>query len=156
MSESVLVNIQESFLNASGFWESNLSAKSSNWCKLVEGIDKSRSDGYSIDGSFVSQITELKYQEPGLYLHCQKKGGKKGQEKRLYTLFVLEPNGEVQVLTELKSASKDWAVQLWPEIDAYFSRQSNFVEQRRKQILAKIESLEFQLSQLRAELAALE
>ncbi|NER36851.1 MAG: hypothetical protein F6J93_23260 [Oscillatoria sp. SIO1A7] len=156
MSESVLVNIQESFFNASGFWESNLSAKSGNWCKLVEGIDKSRSDGYSIDGSFVSQITELKYQQPGLYLHCQKKGGKKGQEKRLYTLFVLEPNGEVQVLTELKSASKDWAVQFWPEIDAYFSRQSNFVEQRRKQILAKIESLEFQLSQLRAELAALE
>ena len=100
------------------------------------------------------KLPKLKYQQPGLYLHCQKKGGKKGQEKRLYTLFVLEPNGEIQVLTELKSASKDWAVELWPEIDAYFARQSNFVEQRRKQILAKIESLEFELSQLRAELTA--
>lgn len=156
MSDQILVNIRESFLNAPGFWESNLSDKSGNWCKFVEGIDKTRSDGYSIEGPFVSQISQLKSQQPGLYLHCQKKGGKKGQQKRLYLLFVLLPNGEVEVITEFQSYSKNWAVQIWPEIEAYFAKQSNSVEQRRKEIMAKIESLEFELSQLRSQLTALD
>lgn len=156
MSNLILVNIRESFLNAAGFWESNLSEKTGNWCKFVESIDKTRSDGYSIEGNFVSQFTQLKYQQPGLYLHCQKKGGKKGQQKRLYTLFVLQPHGEVEVITELQNSSKDWAVQVWPEIEAYFAKQSNSVEQRRQQIMVKIESLESELSQLKAELIALD
>jgi len=156
MTDRILINIRESFLNAQGFWESNLSDKSGNWCKLVESIDKTRSDGYSIEGGFVSQISQLTAQQPGLYLHCQKKGGKKRQQKRLYTLFVLQPHGEVEVITEVQSASKDWAVQIWPEIEAYFAKQSNSVEQRKQQLMAKIESLEFELSQLKAELTALE
>lgn len=156
MSNLILVNIRESFLNAAGFWESNLSEKSGNWCKFVEGIDKTRSDGYSIEGAFVSQFSQLKSQQPGLYLHCQKKGGKKGQQKRLYLLFVLQPDGQVEVINEFQSSSKDWAVQVWPEIEAYFALQSNSVEQRRQQIMAKIESLEFELTQLRSQLIALD
>jgi DNA integrity scanning protein DisA with diadenylate cyclase activity len=71
-------------------------------------------------------------------------------------LFVLLPNGEIEVITEFQSSSKNWAVQIWPEIEAYFAKQSDSVEQRRKQIMAKIESLEFELSQLRAQLTALD
>ena len=156
MNDLILVNIRQSFLNAAGFWESNLSEKSGNWCKFVEGIDKTRSDGYSIAGDFVSQYAQVKYQQPGLYLHCQKKGGKPGQQKRLYTLFILQPDGQVQVITEFQNSSKDWAVEVWPEIDAYFAKQSNSVEQRRQEIMAKIESLESELSQLKAELIALD
>lgn len=156
MTHLILVNLRESFLNAAGFWESNLSDKSGNWCKFVEGIDKTRSDGYSIEGNFVSQVSQLKYQKTGLYIHCQKKGGKKGQQKRLYILFVLQPNGEVEVITEFQTSSTDWAVQIWPEIEAYFAKQSNSIEQRRQQIMSKIETLEFELSQLKAELIALD
>ncbi len=156
MCNLILVNLRESFLNAAGFWESNLSDKSGHWCKLVEGIDKTRSDGYSIEGNFVSQVSQLKYQQPGLYIHCQKKGGKKGQQKRLYLLFVLQPHGQVEVITEFQTSSTDWAAQVWPEIEAYFAKQSNSIEQRRQQIMSKIETLEFQLSQLKAELIALD
>jgi len=156
MSDNILINLREAFLNAPGFWESNLSEKQGNWCKFVEGIDKTRTDGYSIEGNFVSQLAQVKYQQPGLYIHCQKKGGKPGQQKRLYTLFILQHDGTVEVITELANSSKDWAVELWPEIEAYFAKQSNSVEQRKQQLRAKIESLESELSQLKAQLAALE
>jgi hypothetical protein len=69
---------------------------------------------------------------------------------------VLQPNGEVIILKEFKSASKDWAVPLWPEIEAYLQKQTNSIEMRRQELLTTIQSLEFELSQRRAELAALE
>ncbi|MDY6806690.1 MAG: hypothetical protein SXA11_23185 [Cyanobacteriota bacterium] len=156
MSQQLLVNIREAFFNAPGFWQGSLSPKSGNWCKFVESIDKTRTDGYSIDGPFVSQIDELAQQRSGIYLHCEKKGRKRKASERLYTLFELEAHGEVRVINELKTASKDWAVLLWPEIEAYFARQSDSVEVRRQQLLAQIQSLEFELNQRRAELAALD
>ncbi|MGL5081026.1 MAG: hypothetical protein ACRC8A_06015 [Microcoleaceae cyanobacterium] len=156
MNSSVFVNLRQAFLNASGFWESCLIQKQGNWCKWVEGLDKNQTDGYSILGNFVNQVDQLVYQPFGLYLHCEKKKQKQGISERLYTLFVLEPDGTVKVLNELKTASKDWAVQLWPEIDAYFSRQNQPFEQRRQQLLEEIQHLEFELTQRRLELAALE
>lgn len=156
MTSSVLVNIREAFLNAPGFWESRLFPKPGNWCKLIESIDKTKTDGYSLEGSFVPQINQLACQIPGLYLFCEKKKQKRDATERLYTLFVLEVDGTVEVLNEFKTASKDWAIQLWPEIEAYFSRQTHSVEHRRQQLLQEIQSLEFNLQQKRAELAALD
>lgn len=156
MSQAVLVNLREAFFNAPGFWNSRLLVKAGNWCKLVEGLDKNQTDGYSILGDFVSQLDQIAAQQPGLHLFCEKRKQKQGVSERLYTLFILEPDGSVQVVQELKTASKDWAVQLWPTIDAYFARQQNTVEQRRKQLLLEIQRLEFELKQHRAELEALE
>jgi hypothetical protein len=156
MSEPVLVNLREAFFNAPGFWQGSLSPKSGNWCKFVESIDKTQTDGYSIEGPFVSQIDELAQQRSGIYLHCEKKGRKRKASERLYTLLELEPNGEVRVINELKTASKDWAVLLWPEIEAYFAKQNDSVEVRRQELLAQIQALEFELNQRRAELAALD
>jgi len=156
MSEPVLVNLREAFFNAPGFWQGSLSPKSGNWCKFVESIDKTQTDGYSIEGPFVSQTDELAQQRSGIYLHCEKKGRKRKASERLYTLFELEPNGEVRVINELKTASKDWAVLLWPEIEAYFAKQNDSVEVRRQELLAQIQALEFELNQRRAELAALD
>lgn len=157
MSQPILVNLRQAFLNAPGFWESAPSNKKQDWCKLIYGIDKTQTDGYSIEGDFVAQLDELAYQQPGLYLSCERKGRKKqGNQQRLYYLFALQPNGEVVVLKEFKSASKDWAVPLWPEIEAYFQQQASSIEQRRQELLATIQALEFELSQRRAELAALD
>ncbi|NJK39722.1 MAG: hypothetical protein HC825_11845 [Oscillatoriales cyanobacterium RM1_1_9] len=156
MSSGVFVNLRQAFLNAPGFWESFLIQKPGNWCKWVEGIDKALTDGYSILGNFVNQIDQPSYQKPGLYLYCEKSKQKRGISQRLYTLFVLKPDGSVQVLDEFKSASKDWAVQLWPTIDAHFIQQSQPLEKRRKQLLEEIHRLEFELNQRRLELEALE
>ncbi|MGQ4646499.1 hypothetical protein [Lyngbya aestuarii] len=157
MSNPILVNLRQAFLNAPGFWESSPSSRKGNWCKLVYGLDKNHTDGYSLEGSFVSQLEELAYQQPGLYLSCEQKGRKKqGNQQRLYYLFLLEAHGEVTILKEFKSASKEWAVPLWPEIEAYLHQQTNSAEIRRQELLTKIQALEFELSQLRAELAVLE
>jgi hypothetical protein len=152
----MLINLKQAFYKASGFWQTRFTPKAGNWCKYIESIDKDRTDGYSIIGPFVSQIDQLTQQQPGLYLYCEKKKQKKGTSERLYTLFILEADGNIEVLQELKTASKDWAVQLWVEIETYFVRQSNTVERRRQQLKAEIQTLEFELSQRRAELVALE
>ena len=156
MSEAVLVSIRSAFLNAPGLWESTLKPRQGNWCKIIEGIDKTRTDGYSIEGSFVSQIDLVTYQQPGLYLFCEKKGRKQGNQVQLYALFALEPNAEVKVFRELKTTTKDWAVQLWPDIEAYMQIQETSAEIRRQELLRIIQSLEFELSQRRAELGILE
>lgn len=156
MSYSILINLKQAFFNAPGFWQTRFTPKPGNWCKYVESIDKDRTDGYSILGPFVSQLDQLAQQQPGLYLYCEKKKQKQGISERLYTLFVLEPDGNIEVLQEIKTASKDWAVQLWVDIDAYFVRQSHSVERRRQQLLAEIQTLEFELSQRRSELMTLE
>ncbi|QIZ72823.1 hypothetical protein [Oxynema aestuarii] len=156
MSDPIVVHLKQAFLNAPGFWESTLSEKSGNWGKKVEDLDKTQTDGYSILGDFISDIDCVATHEPGLYLYCEKKGRRKGQENRLYTLFVLEAHGEVRVLREVKTASKDWAIELWPEIEAHFAVCNSAVEQRRQQLLSEIETLEFQLKQKRAQLLAIE
>ncbi|MGB3534360.1 MAG: hypothetical protein WBA13_12705 [Microcoleaceae cyanobacterium] len=153
---SILINLKQAFFIAAGFWETRLTLKPGNWCKYVESVDKDRTDGYSLLGPFVSQIDQLAQQQPGLYLYCEKKKRKNGISQRLYTLFVLESDGNIQVLQEIKTASKDWAVQLWVDIDAYFVRQSRSVERRRQQLKSEIQTLEFELSQRRAELVALD
>ncbi|HAO11848.1 MAG TPA: hypothetical protein DCQ51_11920, partial [Planktothrix sp. UBA8407] len=111
MTQAVLVNLREAFFNAPGFWQSRFLIKTGNWCKSVDGLDKGRTDGYSILGSFVNQCDQLSTQQPGLYLFCEKKKQKQNVAERLYTLFILEPDGTVEVLNEFKTASKDWGVQ---------------------------------------------
>ncbi|MEL0588301.1 MAG: hypothetical protein U1V55_20970 [Planktothrix rubescens PR222] len=156
MSQAILINLREAFFHAPGFWQSRFLIKTGNWCKSVDGLDKSRTDGYSILGGFVNQCDQLSTQQPGLYLFCEKKKQKQNVTERLYTLFILEPDGSVEVLNELKTASKDWGVQLWPEIDAYFIRQQDSGEKRRQQLMQEIQQLEFELKQRRGELAALD
>jgi hypothetical protein len=92
----------------------------------------------------------------GYTYFVEKKKQKQNVAERLYTLFILEPDGTVEVLNEFKTASKDWGVQLWPEIDAYFILQQDSGEKRRQQLMQEIQQLEFELKQRRAELAALE
>ena len=103
----------------------------------------------------MNQCDQLSTQKPGLYLFCEKKKQKQNATERLYTLFILEPDGSVEILHELRTASKDWGVQLWPQIDAYFIRQQHSGERRRQELLQEIQQLEFELKQRRAELAAL-
>ena len=85
--------------------------------KRVDGVDKTRTDGYSIKGEFVDgDVDRLLIWEDGLYLDCDIRGSRNNREK-YYTLFAIE-NNEVILLGE--SDGKDWAVNLWKVITDYF------------------------------------
>ncbi|HDL01162.1 MAG TPA: hypothetical protein ENH23_02905 [candidate division Zixibacteria bacterium] len=96
--------------------ESKIVRYNGGWVKRVEGLDKTRTDGYSIKGQFVGgDLNRLLIWDDGLYLDCDIRGSRKNQEK-YYTLFVVE-NNKVTVLAE--TGGKDWAVNLWEPITAY-------------------------------------
>ncbi|WRH66833.1 MAG: hypothetical protein RSE13_25575 [Planktothrix sp. GU0601_MAG3] len=103
MNQAILVNLREAFFNAPGFWQTRFLIKTGNWCKSVDGLDKSRTDGYSILGSFVNQCDQLATQQPGLYLFCEKKKQKQNVTERLYTLFILETRWKCRSIKRIKN-----------------------------------------------------
>lgn len=83
------------------------------WVKTVKGLDKKRTDGYSIDGSFVPDA-RYEWITPGLFIDCSIGGSRKNQTKT-YTLFEITPDYELNEIAVSKSHS--WAVEFWPEIE---------------------------------------
>lgn len=100
------------------------------WTKTVTGLDKTKGNGFSILGEFLrGGVQPL---QPGLYLDCGIGGSRKNQEHH-YHLVELTPTGEVIILQSVDGLSGytrnkeggDWAVRLWPAIEAYFARQED-------------------------------
>ena len=91
----------------------DISRYNGGWAKTVKGLDKSRTNGYSILGDFVD-IDAPQYWKDGLILDCDIHGSRKHPEKT-YRLFRYE-NGKLSLLSQVGDA-KDWAVRLWPAIE---------------------------------------
>ena len=84
------------------------------WAKTVKGLDKSKTNGYSILGDFVD-IDALQYWKDGtIILDCDIHGSRKHPEKT-YRLFKYQ-DGKLSLLSQVGD-TKDWAVKLWPIIE---------------------------------------
>jgi hypothetical protein len=91
------------------------------WTRRIDGLDKSRVDGYSLVGPFAED--RIDWCRPGLYLDCDIGGSRKTPVKR-YALMRLSADG---ALTEMDlpagvDGARDWAVRLWPLIEAELGR----------------------------------
>ena len=80
------------------------------------GLDKSKTDGYSLVGNFKGQRTEW-YVEGNLYLDCGIGGSRKNQHKT-YTLFTFTEDDKIDTL-QVVEGHYDWAPQFWPTIEKY-------------------------------------
>lgn len=83
-----------------------------NWRKTVTGLDKSKTDGYSLVGEFINDGP--KWFHPGLYLACAWRGSVKNQSP-YYALYYLSVDGEIETIADV-DGGKDWAIKLWPVI----------------------------------------
>jgi hypothetical protein len=92
---------------------SNFSRYNGGWIKHVIGLDKTKTNGFSLLGRFLN--AGLQWLDPGLYLDCSVAGSRNRPEKR-YTLFRLLETGDIEVLNR-QGDFKDWAVRLWPAIE---------------------------------------
>lgn len=92
---------------------SNFSRYNGGWVKHIIGLDKTKTNGFSLLGRFLN--AGLQWLDPGLYLDCSVAGSRRHLEKR-YTLFRLFETGEIKVL-ERQGDVKDWAIRLWPAIE---------------------------------------
>lgn len=79
------------------------------WLKTVTGINKAKTDGYSLIGDFVKE--GMQWLSPGLLLDKSIGGGRRSQ-KATYTLFMIGKDGSIKELASIDD-SRDWAVKLW-------------------------------------------
>ena len=92
----------------------DISRYNGGWAKTVKGLDKSRTNGYSILGDFVDIDAPQYWKDGTIILDCDIHGSRKHPEKT-YRLFRYE-NGKLSLLSQVGD-TKDWAVKLWPIIE---------------------------------------
>lgn len=116
---AVLANVEQLFpLPSSGGYDRLHTC----WRKRVTGLDKTKTNGYSLLGDFLKDGPQ--WLPPGLYLASAWRGSVKNQ-KPYYTLYQLLSDGEVLTLAEV-GPQKDWAVKLWPTIEAVLAAKESF------------------------------
>ncbi|MDR2830797.1 MAG: hypothetical protein LBB45_07170 [Methanobrevibacter sp.] len=83
------------------------------WLKIVEKLDKSVKNGYSLVGDFVkSGDFDVEYSD-GLYLDCNKEKKKSQKDFRLFRL----KNGKLRLLDMIIDGDTTWAVEFWDTIE---------------------------------------
>lgn len=86
--------------------------------RVVEKLDKSVKNGYSLVGDFVkSGDFEVEYSE-GLYLDCNKEGTK-SKPQQDYRLFRFK-DGKVRLLDMVINGKQNWAPILWAAVEDEF------------------------------------
>jgi len=94
--------------------DSTVTRYNGGWAKTVTGLDKSRTNGYSILGDFVNIDAPQYWKDGTIILDCDIHGSRKHPEKT-YRLFQYQ-DGKLSLLTFVGD-TKDWAVKLWPAIE---------------------------------------
>ena len=92
----------------------DISRYNGGWAKTVRGLDKSKTNGYSILGDFVDIDAPQYWKDGTIILDCDIHGSRK-HPKKPYRLFRYE-NGKLSLLAQ-EGDTKDWAVRLWPAIE---------------------------------------
>jgi hypothetical protein len=78
------------------------------WVKQVNKIDKTKSNGYSLEGPFLKQ--GLQWLQPGSYILCRA-----SRKLKHYYVFILRADGTAEKIGE-ENDVRDWAPRLWPSI----------------------------------------
>lgn len=105
------------------------------WAKRITGLDKSKANGYSFQGDFVSLGNFDTNLLNGVYLDCSKKANNEGEVEKTYHIFSVE-DGEITLLQTVEDG-KGWAVKCWDSIDDYLNREGITSNELLNQILEK-------------------
>ncbi|RZK44991.1 MAG: hypothetical protein EOO61_01795 [Hymenobacter sp.] len=95
------------------------------WTKVVTGLDKQGTLGYSIEGYFVPSEVKSYYQVGALYLDCDK-GGSWKRPITTYTLFTVEEKEGNPMIVLFETDSVSWARDLWKPIESYWAANPAF------------------------------
>lgn len=101
------------------------------WLKNVSGLDKSVTNGYSIEGNFIKAGDYTEELPNGLYLDCNKEG-KKSKPKSDYRLIRVNA-GSLTLIDAVFDGKKNWAVDLWDSIAEELDE--NYIENEADNIL---------------------
>lgn len=93
------------------------------WVKRITGVDKTKSNGYSLLGDFVDGGKSRAYRvtEGAIYLDCDIQGSRKNQ-RREFSLFTVINGGIVLLQSVREDRTTHWAIDMWPAIEQFFIR----------------------------------
>jgi len=112
VNDKVLIILRDEF-NAVA--ETEIDRYNGGWTKKIVGLDKTKTNGYSLVGNFVNKTTKKEYYSKGtLFLDCDIQGSRRHPE-RIYQLFYLNEDGKMEFLGQEKGA--DYAVNFWDRIE---------------------------------------
>lgn len=116
-----LIDIEEDFPKREYF---DTNRYNGGWVKEITGINKTKSNGYSLIGPFVENGKEGSYRVTNnkLYLDCNIAGSRKRHDKQ-YTLFTIK-DGKLIILHDEsmeKKENKNWAINMWPSIESHLN-----------------------------------
>jgi hypothetical protein len=105
------------------------------WAKHITGLDKTKTNGYSFEGDFVSLGNFDTNLLNGVYLDCSKSADENGEIIKTYHIFSVE-DGEISLLQTVEDC-KGWAVKCWDSIDAYLNREGITSKELFNQVIEK-------------------
>lgn len=108
------------------------------WAKEIIGINREKTNGYSLLGNFVENGKEGAYRVDvdKLYLDCGIGGSRKHQEKH-YTLFTVNSNGKITILYESPNNGEDkisWVLKIWDICESFLSQKIIKKEKPKKEL----------------------
>lgn len=106
------------------------------WLKTVTGLDKTKTNGYSILGEFTKAGNYKHDYKNGLYLDCSKDGSRKNQEWN-YHLFRVDQDG-FHLIQTLENGGRSWACEFWENIEAELKKDSETSKASGQDILNKL------------------
>lgn len=106
------------------------------WLKSVTGLDKTKTNGYSILGEFTKAGNYKHDYKNGLYLDCSKDGSRKNQEWN-YHLFRVDQDG-FHLIQTLENGGRNWACEFWENIEAELKKDSKTDKASGQDILNKL------------------
>lgn len=86
------------------------------WTKTITGLDKTKTNGYSLQGDFIKAKQAAYYENGTIFLDCDIDGSRKNQERN-YRLFLLK-SGKLTLLDELPDGDMNWALEFWEIIES--------------------------------------
>jgi hypothetical protein len=95
---------------------SNYSRYNGGWLKTITDLNKEKTNGYSLVGSFINTPAWLPHNS--LILDCSIDGSRKNQKKS-YHLLEVTKSGELAEIFSIQNSGNDWAIKLWDTIEKF-------------------------------------
>jgi len=108
--ERVIINIEE-------LTQHLLTTYNGYWAKTISGLDKTKTNGYSLLGTFVKNLVSLPLNVP--LVLCGIGGSRKNQIKR-YSLLYFDGEKLVVVMNDYRE--RDYAIRCWDLVDTIKNR----------------------------------
>jgi len=107
------------------------------WVKKVKRVDKSKTNGYAFEGTFINPIDGLSECRDGIYIVCSIEGSRKHQ-KKCVAVFRIKDDKVTKVIDWVEGG--DWALKIRDRVAELLGQEENPLEKySTEELLAELQ-----------------